>query len=82
MDFVSYGLFDEGCYRQTNLAENDFIYSRVVGTELEIILDFDTVSYVALGWKPVDVDVKCREFPTTTYSENGSFYVYLHGVRL
>ncbi|KAI6243887.1 DOMON domain-containing protein [Aphelenchoides fujianensis] len=69
--FLGYGLFDESCYEQTALTPDDFVYSRVVGEELEIILDFGTVSYAAIGWRPADLSVDCRKFPLVLPSSSG-----------
>ncbi|KAI6173861.1 DOMON domain-containing protein [Aphelenchoides besseyi] len=71
-DYISYGLFDESCYKQTAVTSNDFVYSRVIGNELEVILDFDTVSYAAIGWKPINLTNECRTFPLNSI-ENGGF---------
>ena len=61
--FTAYGLFDSECYTRNDLNGEDFIYSRVVGEDVEIILDFNTTGWVSIGWKPVGLDPICRLFP-------------------
>uniref|UniRef100_A0AC34QB97 Uncharacterized protein n=1 Tax=Panagrolaimus sp. JU765 TaxID=591449 RepID=A0AC34QB97_9BILA len=61
--FEKHGLFDPNCYSKQDLNGQDFIFSRVVGADVEIILDFNTTGWVAIGWRPVDLDTICRLFP-------------------
>lgn len=35
-------------------------------------MDFDTLSYAAIGWRPLEIAVECREFPNTG-TEHGGF---------
>ncbi|VDM38295.1 unnamed protein product [Toxocara canis] len=61
--FNNYGLFNEKCFRRIALNDNDNVYSRVVGDEVEIILDYKGTTWVGLGWRPLNIDRSCRLFP-------------------
>uniref|UniRef100_A0A0R3RSH7 EGF-like domain-containing protein n=1 Tax=Elaeophora elaphi TaxID=1147741 RepID=A0A0R3RSH7_9BILA len=62
-NYKKYGLFGEECFKKTMLNEEDFIYSRVVRDELEIILDYKSMSWISIGWRPMEIDRSCRLFP-------------------
>jgi hypothetical protein len=34
-------------------------------------MDFDTLSYAAIGWRPLEIGVECREFPKTGATHSG-----------
>uniref|UniRef100_A0A0M3HYW6 EGF-like domain-containing protein n=1 Tax=Ascaris lumbricoides TaxID=6252 RepID=A0A0M3HYW6_ASCLU len=61
--FSKYGLFNEQCFKKATLNDNDSVYSRVVGDEVEIILDYLSTTWVGLGWRPLNIDRSCRLFP-------------------
>ncbi|KAI6242469.1 DOMON domain-containing protein [Aphelenchoides fujianensis] len=61
--FAKYGVFNASCYEKKPLNEEDVVYSRVVGDEVEIVLDYATASWVAVGWRPLDIAANCRDFP-------------------
>ncbi|KAI6218705.1 hypothetical protein M3Y99_01692200 [Aphelenchoides fujianensis] len=58
-----YGLFEERCFKKFELTDEDVLYSRIVKDQLELILDFETNSYVSLGWRPAHIPKTCRLFP-------------------
>ncbi|KAI6200373.1 hypothetical protein M3Y96_00726900 [Aphelenchoides besseyi] len=62
-----YGLFEERCFKKFDLDNNDFLYSRIVKDSLELIMDYETDSYVALGWRPANIPKTCRLFPDLGY---------------
>ncbi|KAH7729451.1 DOMON domain-containing protein [Aphelenchoides avenae] len=59
----THGLFNQSCYKKSILSESDFVYSRVVDDQMEIVLDYKTESYVAFGWRPLSIPETCRLFP-------------------
>ncbi|CAG9539280.1 unnamed protein product [Cercopithifilaria johnstoni] len=61
--YNKYGLFGEECFKKTMLNEDDFVYSRIVRDELEIILDYKSTSWISIGWRPMEIDRSCRLFP-------------------
>ncbi|KAK6732459.1 hypothetical protein RB195_016690 [Necator americanus] len=61
--YEMYGMFDPSCYNKEKLNENDVIYFRKVKNDVEMILDFSTASWVAVGWRPEGLDKSCRLFP-------------------
>uniref|UniRef100_A0A0N5ADL1 EGF-like domain-containing protein n=1 Tax=Syphacia muris TaxID=451379 RepID=A0A0N5ADL1_9BILA len=61
--FNNYGLFNADCYKTHTLNEDDRIYTRVVGNELELIMDYKTASWIAVGWRPLEISKFCRLFP-------------------
>uniref|UniRef100_A0A7E4UZ10 DOMON domain-containing protein n=1 Tax=Panagrellus redivivus TaxID=6233 RepID=A0A7E4UZ10_PANRE len=63
--FAKYGVFNPRCYdtKLLNDKGDDIIYSRVIGSEVEIIADFKTNGWLALGWRPQNLDPSCRLFP-------------------
>uniref|UniRef100_A0A915PL06 EGF-like domain-containing protein n=1 Tax=Setaria digitata TaxID=48799 RepID=A0A915PL06_9BILA len=61
--YGKYGLFKQDCFKKTKLNKDDFIYSRVVQDELEVILDFKSMSWISIGWRPMELDRSCRLFP-------------------
>ncbi|CAD5219518.1 unnamed protein product [Bursaphelenchus okinawaensis] len=63
MDKFKYNVFDPKCYKEHNLTKDDFMYTRVLKDEIEIVLDFKTESYVAIGWRPTNIPRTCRLFP-------------------
>ncbi|KAI6214090.1 hypothetical protein M3Y94_00227600 [Aphelenchoides besseyi] len=62
-----YGLFEERCFKKFDLDNNDFLYSRIVKDSLEMIMDYETDSYVALGWRPTNIPKTCRLFPDLSH---------------
>ncbi|CAD5226256.1 unnamed protein product [Bursaphelenchus xylophilus] len=58
-----YNMYNPKCYKEHQLTKDDLLYSRVLKDELEVILDFKTESYVALGWRPTNIPRSCRLFP-------------------
>lgn len=62
-DSFKYGMFDEKCFKKFDLENGDFLYSRTVKDQVEIIMDYKTESYVALGWRPHQIPKTCRLFP-------------------
>ncbi|KAM3720100.1 Tenascin [Dirofilaria immitis] len=62
-NYNKYGLFGEECFKKSMLNEDDYVYSRVVRDELEIILDYKSMSWIAIGWRPMEIDRSCRLFP-------------------
>ncbi|EJD75614.1 DOMON domain-containing protein [Loa loa] len=62
-NYNKYGLFDEECFKKTMLNDDDFVYSRIVRDELEIILDYKSTSWISIGWRPMEIDRSCRLFP-------------------
>ncbi|CAI4221745.1 unnamed protein product [Auanema sp. JU1783] len=61
--FDKYGMFSENCYNKESFNEKDFIYFRKVKSDIEIILDFQSTSWLSLGWRPEGLDPSCRLFP-------------------
>uniref|UniRef100_A0A914P111 DOMON domain-containing protein n=1 Tax=Panagrolaimus davidi TaxID=227884 RepID=A0A914P111_9BILA len=63
--FKAYGIFNPDCFDQRkDLNHEDFVYSRLIGNnEIEIILDFNTTGWLAIGWRPLNLDLSCRLFP-------------------
>ncbi|VIO92847.1 DOMON domain containing protein [Brugia malayi] len=68
--YNKYGLFGEECFKKIALNENDFVYSRVVQDELEIILDYESTSWISIGWRPMEIDRSCRLFPDLENTRN------------
>ncbi|VDN86223.1 unnamed protein product, partial [Brugia pahangi] len=66
--YNKYGLFGEECFKKIALNENDFVYSRV--DELEIILDYESTSWISIGWRPMEIDRSCRLFPDLENTRN------------
>ncbi|KAF8363342.1 hypothetical protein PRIPAC_90265 [Pristionchus pacificus] len=64
-EFNKHGMFNEECYMSKQLNSNDTVYYRHLKSEdeVEVILDFDTTSWVGLGWRPDGLDPSCRLFP-------------------
>ncbi|KAI6175877.1 DOMON domain-containing protein [Aphelenchoides bicaudatus] len=58
-----YGIFDETCFKRFDLQNGDSLFSRVIKDQVEIIMDYETESYVALGWRPHKISKTCRQFP-------------------
>ncbi|KAL3114920.1 hypothetical protein niasHT_011356 [Heterodera trifolii] len=59
-----YGIFNPNCYSSRELNEDgDRIYWRLVGNQLELLLDFRTNSWLSLGWRPLNIPPSCRLFP-------------------
>ncbi|KAE9552454.1 hypothetical protein FO519_004339 [Halicephalobus sp. NKZ332] len=71
--FASYGLFDPDCYAKKDLNGEDFVYSRIVGEDVEIILDFNTTGWVSIGWRPIGLDPTCRLFPDLGFPKSRRF---------
>ncbi|KAK0394636.1 hypothetical protein QR680_000850 [Steinernema hermaphroditum] len=61
--FDEYGLFDKKCFKKSQINPHDFVYSRVVDDEVEIIMDYKTSTWVSIGWRPLHLDPSCRLFP-------------------
>lgn len=61
--YGNYGLFDGLCFKKTELNMDDFIYSRVIRDELEVIMDYKSRSWISVGWRPMEIDRSCRLFP-------------------
>ncbi|VDM57803.1 unnamed protein product [Angiostrongylus costaricensis] len=61
--FDMYGMFSSSCYNREKLADDDFVYYRKVKSDVEIILDYATTSWVSIGWRPEVLDRSCRLFP-------------------
>uniref|UniRef100_A0AAF5Q5F2 DOMON domain-containing protein n=1 Tax=Wuchereria bancrofti TaxID=6293 RepID=A0AAF5Q5F2_WUCBA len=68
--YDKYGLFEDDCFKKTALNEDDFVYSRVVQDELEIILDYKSTSWISIGWRPMEIDRSCRLFPDLENARN------------
>ena len=68
---LRYGLFNPDCYSSKTLNkeetdEGDRLHWRLVGNQLEIILDFWTTNphnWIGLGWRPLQIPPSCRLFP-------------------
>ncbi|EJW72570.1 hypothetical protein WUBG_16525 [Wuchereria bancrofti] len=56
--------------KKLQLNEDDFVYSRVVQDELEIILDYKSTSWISIGWRPMEIDRSCRLFPDLENARN------------
>ncbi|KAI1715744.1 SGS domain-containing protein [Ditylenchus destructor] len=74
--FCAYGYFGlncekKSCYKKVELNKHDVLYSRVVKNQVEIVLDFQTQSYVALGWRPLQIPSTCRLFPDLASTSDG-----------
>lgn len=69
--FEMYGLFRRECYRQKQLTEDDSLYSRVLNNNVEIIMDFKTYSYAAIGWRPTNIANECRSTPNVGMERGG-----------
>lgn len=67
-----YGMFDEKCYKQFDIGNGDFIWSRTVKDQAEIIMDYATESYVSLGWRPLQIPKTCRLFPDLSKGKSDS----------
>ncbi|XGW10304.1 hypothetical protein V3C99_012077 [Haemonchus contortus] len=61
--FNAYGMFDPDCYHMEKFSDGDFVYYRKTESDVEIILDFASTSWVSIGWRPEDLDKSCRLFP-------------------
>ncbi|KAE9414773.1 hypothetical protein Angca_000168, partial [Angiostrongylus cantonensis] len=61
--FNMYGMFSSSCYNREKLADDDFVYYRKVKSDVEIILDYATTSWISIGWRPEVLDRSCRLFP-------------------
>ncbi|MFH4974045.1 hypothetical protein AB6A40_000754 [Gnathostoma spinigerum] len=61
--YAQYGLFNAKCFKKHTLTNDDVVYSRVIGSDVEIILDYKSNSWIALGWRPTQIDRSCRLFP-------------------
>uniref|UniRef100_A0A1I7YK48 EGF-like domain-containing protein n=1 Tax=Steinernema glaseri TaxID=37863 RepID=A0A1I7YK48_9BILA len=61
--FDEYGLFNKKCYKKAQVNPQDFIYSRVIDDEVEIIMDYQASTWVSIGWRPLHLDPSCRLFP-------------------
>ena len=74
-DNLRYGLFNPDCYSSKTLKKEendkeeedyDHLYWRLVGNQLELLLDFWTLtslSWIGLGWRPLQIPSSCRLFP-------------------
>uniref|UniRef100_A0A914Z9V0 DOMON domain-containing protein n=1 Tax=Panagrolaimus superbus TaxID=310955 RepID=A0A914Z9V0_9BILA len=72
--FKAYGIFNPDCYDRTDLNHEDFVYSRLIGTnEIEIILDFNTTGWLSIGWRPLSQDLSCRLYPSIGLPPGRSF---------
>ncbi|VDO24646.1 unnamed protein product [Haemonchus placei] len=61
--FNAYGMFDPDCYNMKKFSDSDFVYYRKTESDVEIILDFASTSWVSIGWRPEGLDKSCRLFP-------------------
>ncbi|VDL74274.1 unnamed protein product [Nippostrongylus brasiliensis] len=61
--YPMYGMFNPNCYNREKFSDNDFVYYRKVKSDVEIILDFASTSWVSIGWRPEVLDRSCRLFP-------------------
>jgi hypothetical protein len=65
-------MFRKSCYKQKALNENDTIHFRVINDEyVEIIIDFLTHSYVAIGWRSLSEQGECRSNPDVGVERGG-----------
>uniref|UniRef100_A0A914QXK0 EGF-like domain-containing protein n=1 Tax=Panagrolaimus davidi TaxID=227884 RepID=A0A914QXK0_9BILA len=71
--FKGYGIFNPDCYEKIELNSEDFVYSRVIDNEVEIILDFNTTGWISIGWRPLKLDTSCRLFPDIGLPRSRSF---------
>uniref|UniRef100_A0A914ID37 EGF-like domain-containing protein n=1 Tax=Globodera rostochiensis TaxID=31243 RepID=A0A914ID37_GLORO len=70
-EFV-YGLFNPNCYSSKELnSDGDRLYWRLVGNQLELLLDFRANSWVSLGWRPLNIPPSCRLFPQIHAASEG-----------
>uniref|UniRef100_A0A1I8BN16 EGF-like domain-containing protein n=2 Tax=Meloidogyne hapla TaxID=6305 RepID=A0A1I8BN16_MELHA len=67
---LRYGLFNPDCYSSKTLneeeTEEDRLHWRLVGNQLELILDFCTSNlhnWIGIGWRPLQIPLSCRLFP-------------------
>uniref|UniRef100_A0A914YMR3 DOMON domain-containing protein n=1 Tax=Panagrolaimus superbus TaxID=310955 RepID=A0A914YMR3_9BILA len=71
--FKGYGIFNPDCYNKIELNSEDFVYSRLIDNEVEVILDFNTTGWISIGWRPLKLDTSCRLFPDIGLPRSRSF---------
>ncbi|KAK2722151.1 hypothetical protein QYM36_002636 [Artemia franciscana] len=71
---IKNGRIDHDAYQKRKLHDDLTLYWRTIkdGEEIEFALIAKGTSYVALGWRPADLDESCRKFPEISGS-TGSF---------
>ena len=51
------------------------VYWKFVNDQIEIVLQARTMSWIGIGWKPIDLDQSCQTFPKYTISFRKTHFV-------
>ncbi|CAD5229385.1 unnamed protein product [Bursaphelenchus okinawaensis] len=72
--YISYGIFNDGCYTQTAISTNDFVYTRVVDSNVEMIFDVEDTDSLLVGLRPKHIRNGCLGWVEQYFGQNAINY--------